>query len=151
MNELQPDFEDLSKHEVHHLLACLEHENPISGLPSDDTLSSQDIDYAGVRQQLATLANLSPEYNQKMRDWLTDFQGKSAQRVILADIGPNEGFVMIAGMVSLVALVHALTLKEITQEGDKTTQKFYSLPAELGKMFKSIPDGLVDAVKKLLD
>lgn len=151
MNELQPDFEDLSKHEVHHLLACLERENPVSGLPSGGTISSQDIDYAGVRQQLATLADLSPEYNQKMRAWLTDFQRESAERVILADIGPNEAFVMVAGMVSALALVHALTLKKIIQEGDKTTEEFYSLPAELGKMLKSIPEGLVDAVKKLLD
>lgn len=149
MHDLNISFEDLSKQEVHHLLECLAQETPTTSLDSFE-VSSQQIDYAGVRRQLSDLARLSPDYQEKMTKWLYTFQQKSAERIVIADLGPNETTVIITGMFLLVAALHAITMKRITQESGKTVEEYYSLPAELGKMFKSIPVGLVEAIQKIM-
>ena len=144
-------IEDLSQQEINYLLQCISHEQgTFTDTAAAPVVSNSQVNYDAIRGQLNELCNLSDDYQTKIRQWLADFRNGNADKVVVADLGPNESAVIVTGMVALLVAIHLLTLKRITQEKGKTVEEFYSLPAELGKMLKSIPLGLMEAVQKML-
>jgi len=151
MTDIKILIEDLSQQEINYLLQCLHHEQgTFTDATASPVVSNNQVNYDVVRGQLNELCALSDDYQTKIRQWLADFRSGNADKVVVADLGPNESAVIVTGMLALLVAIHLLSLKRITQEEGKTVEEFYSLPAELGKMLKSIPAGLMEAIQKML-